>query len=91
MAEQEGGNANQHVRLASIADRLGHAMAANRINASELARRVGVSRQVISQYRSGKSVPRVPTIRRICQELNIDVDWFLGLNETRKENKDGIT
>ena len=97
MAEREGGNADQHVRLGTIADRLDAAMMAKRIRPSELARRVGVSRQCMSQYRSGRSVPRIETIRRICMELDIDVDWFLGtkqimkeLDQIRKEN-DGIS
>lgn len=48
---------------------------------TELARAAGVSKQCISDYKSGKSVPSIDTLYLICKYLDVSADYLLGLEE----------
>lgn len=48
---------------------------------SEIAVEVGVTRQCISDYKSGKSVPSIETLCLICKSLDVSADFLLGLSE----------
>ncbi len=43
----------------------------------ELARRSGVSNRVISKIESGRSEPRLTTLRRLARAFNIPVDMMI--------------
>ena len=45
----------------------------------ELARAANVSKQCISDYKSGKSVPGIDTLYLICKYLDVSADYLLGL------------
>ena len=47
------------------------------IAASELARRIGVSRQVVSAYRAGATAPRFSTVLRMSEAFNKPLDYFI--------------
>lgn len=49
------------------------------ITVSELARRVGVSPEMISQYYTTKKLPRLDTFMRICKALDVSADYLLGM------------
>lgn len=47
----------------------------------ELAKRLGTSQQNIAQYESGKRVPKIETLQKIANALNVSV------NELRSDNE----
>ena len=47
------------------------------ISASELARRIGVSRQVVSMYRSGRKTPQLATVLRMSTAFDKPLDFFI--------------
>lgn len=47
----------------------------------DIARAIGVSKQCISDYKSGKSVPSVETLCELCKYLDVSADYLLGLTD----------
>ena len=47
----------------------------------ELARRVGVSSELITQYCTTKKLPRLDTFARLCQVLDVSADYILGIDK----------
>lgn len=48
---------------------------------TEIANAVKVSKQCISDYKSGKSVPSIETLYLLCQFLDVSADYLLGLSD----------
>ena len=48
---------------------------------SEIAEYCKVSRQVITDYKKGKSFPSLETLFLLCQYLNVTSDYLLGLSD----------
>lgn len=46
---------------------------------TELAKQIGISKQCISDFKSGKSVPSINTLYLICKILDVSADFLLGL------------
>ncbi len=51
------------------------------IKQTELAKAVGVSKQCISDYKAGKSLPSLDTLYLICRVLDVSADYLLGLTD----------
>ena len=49
------------------------------ITVKELAERVGVSPEMITQYYTTKKLPRLDTFERICRALDVSADYLLGI------------
>ena len=47
----------------------------------ELARRVGVSSEMITQYCTTQKLPRLDTFARLCQVLDVSADYILGIDK----------
>ena len=47
----------------------------------ELARRVGVSSEMITQYCTTKKLPRLDTFARLCQVLDVSADYILRIDK----------
>ena len=47
----------------------------------EIARRVGVSPEMITQYKTTKKLPKLDTFARLCKELDLSADEILGLKK----------
>ena len=47
----------------------------------EIAQAIGVSKQCVSDYKSGKSVPSIETLYKICAFLDVSADFLLGLTD----------
>ena len=45
----------------------------------EIAKRVGVSPEMITQYTTTKKLPRLDTFMRLCRALDLSADEILGL------------
>ena len=47
----------------------------------EIARRVGVSQEMITQYMTTKKLPRLDTFAKLCTELGLSADYILGITD----------
>ncbi len=47
----------------------------------EIARRVGVSPEMITQYTTTKKLPKLDTFAKLCKELDLSANYILGLTE----------
>ena len=47
----------------------------------EIAKRVGVSPEMITQYTTTKKLPRLDTFMRLCRALDLSADEILGLKK----------
>ncbi len=51
------------------------------IKQSELASSIGIARQCITDYKSGKSFPTIQTLCSLCHALDVSADYLLGLED----------
>lgn len=61
----------------------------NGLTQKELAKSIEVGRTTISEYESGKIVPKQEGLLRIANHFNVSVDYLTGVSDdpaTRKEN-----
>ena len=61
--------------------RFNEVLSYSKISQTELAARVNVSKQCISDYKSGKSFPSIQTLFLICKVLEVSADYLLGLSD----------
>ena len=61
--------------------RLNEILKSSDISQTQLANFAGVSKQCISDYKSGKSFPSLQTLRLICKILDVSADYILGLED----------
>lgn len=47
----------------------------------EIAAAVNVSKQCVSDYKTGKSVPSLETLYLLCQFLDVSADYLMGLTD----------
>lgn len=47
----------------------------------EIAKRIGVSPEMITQYVTTKKLPKLDTFARLCKELDLSADYILGLSD----------
>ncbi|MBQ8322829.1 MAG: helix-turn-helix transcriptional regulator [Clostridia bacterium] len=47
----------------------------------EIARAINVTKQCITDYKSGKSVPSLETLCLLCRFLEVSSDYLLGLSD----------
>lgn len=47
----------------------------------EIAKRIGVSPEMVTQYRTTKKLPKLDTFARLCKELDLDANYILGLDK----------
>lgn len=62
-----------------IKERLAEEIANSGLTTVEIAKRVGVSPEMITQYRTTKKLPKLDTFARLCHELDLDSNYVLGL------------
>lgn len=51
------------------------------LSTKEIAQRVGVSPEMITQYTTTKKLPRLDTFARLCRALHLSADEILGIVE----------
>lgn len=59
--------------------RLAEELRGSKLTTNEIARRVGVSPEMITQYVTTKKLPRLDTFARLCKELDLSADYILGI------------
>lgn len=47
---------------------------------AEIAKRIGVTPEMVTQYCTTKKLPRLDTFAKLCQVLDVSADYLLGLN-----------
>lgn len=62
-------------------DRFSECLKFSDVKQTELAEAVKVSKQCISDYKSGKSKPSIDTLILICEFLDVSADYLLGLTD----------
>lgn len=47
----------------------------------EIAKRIGISPEMVTQYVTTKKLPKLDTFARLCKELDVSADYILGLSD----------
>ena len=47
----------------------------------EIAKKVGVSPEMITQYSTTKKFPKLDTFAKLCKELDLSANYILGLDD----------
>ena len=69
----------EHLVMESIKERLSQEIKNSGLTTVEIARRVGVSPEMITQYKTTKKLPKLDTFAVLCKELDLSADEILGL------------
>lgn len=48
---------------------------------NEFASQIGISKQCVSDFKSGRSFPSIQTLKLICKFLDVSADYLLGLDD----------
>ena len=64
-----------------IKNRLSEELKNSGLTTIEIAKRIGVSPEMITQYRTTKKLPKLDTFAKLCKELDLDANYILGLTE----------
>ena len=64
--------------IVAIKQRLKEEIFNSGLTKSEIAHRVGVSPEMITQYMTTKKLPRLDTFARLCKALDVSADYILG-------------
>ncbi len=64
-----------------IKQRLSQELKASNLTTVEIAKRVGISPEMVTQYSTTKKLPKLDTFARICKELDLSANYILGLED----------
>ena len=64
-----------------IKERLKEELKSCALTNGEIAKRIGVSPEMITQYVTTKKLPKLDTLARLCKELDLSSDYILGLSD----------
>lgn len=64
-----------------IKERLRQELKACNLTTIEIAKRVGISPEMVTQYSTTKKLPRLDTFAKICKELDLSANYILGLED----------
>jgi len=59
-----------------MGDRLAKALEVSGVGVAEMALKLGVSRQTIGNYLSGRTTPKLATLRVWSDETGVDLEWI---------------
>ncbi len=62
-----------------IKERLREEIKASGLTTVEIAKKIGVSPEMVTQYTTTKKLPKLDTFARLCKELDLSADYILGL------------
>ena len=69
------------VNVEKIRERLGQEIKYSTLSQTEIAKQIGISQQQVSCYLHGKKMPSLDTFANLCQILNADPAYILGLTD----------
>lgn len=64
-----------------IKDRLREEIKHSKLSTVEIAARVGISPEMVTQYCTTKKLPSLETFAALCKVLDVSADYILGLKE----------
>ena len=64
-----------------IKERLRQELKACNLTTIEIAKRVGITPEMVTQYSTTKKLPRLDTFARLCKELDLSANYILGLED----------
>lgn len=64
-----------------IKQRLKEELKACPLTRTEIANKVGVSPEMITQYITTKKLPRLDTFAKLCRALDLSAEYILGLRD----------
>ena len=65
----------------TIKQRLSEELKNSGLTTIEIAKRIGVSPEMVTQYRTTKKLPKLDTFAKLCKELDLDSNYILGLTD----------
>ncbi|MBR2975143.1 MAG: helix-turn-helix transcriptional regulator [Clostridia bacterium] len=65
----------------TIKERLSKEIEQSGLTTVEIAKRIGVSPEMVTQYKTTKKLPKLDTFAKLCQELDLDANYILGLDK----------
>lgn len=63
-----------------IKERLSEEIKNSGLAKGEIAKRIGVSPEMVTQYTTTKKLPKLDTFARLCKELDLDANYILGVD-----------
>ena len=66
-----------------LADKVRLMRKAQKLNQTQLARRVGVAQAYISEIEKGKKTPSVDVLEKLCDALDCSADYLLGITQSK--------
>ncbi len=64
-----------------IKERLCAELKASGLTTVKIAKKIGVSPEMVTQYMTTKKLPKLDTFARLCKELDLSADYILGLKD----------
>ena len=64
-----------------IKKRLSEELKNSGLTTIEIAKRIGVSPEMITQYKTTKKLPKLDTFAKLCKELDLDSNYILGITK----------
>ena len=64
-----------------IKERLSQELKTSNLTTIEIAKRVGISPEMVTQYSTTKKLPKLDTFAKICKELDLSANYILGLED----------
>lgn len=64
-----------------IKERLAEEIINSGVPAVEIAKRIGVSPEMVTQYKTTNKLPRLDTFAILCKELDLSADYILGIKD----------
>lgn len=68
-------------RMNLIKQRLAEEIKNSGLSTIKIAKKVGVSPEMITQYCTTNKLPKLDTFAKLCKELDIDANYVLGLSD----------
>ena len=62
-----------------IKERLSEEIKNSGFTTVEIANKIGVSPEMVTQYRTTKKLPKLDTFAKLCKELDLDANYILGI------------
>ncbi len=63
-----------------IKKRLSEELKNSGLTTIEIAKKIGVSPEMVTQYKTTKKLPKLDTLAKLCKELDLDANYILGNN-----------
>ncbi|MBS6460705.1 MAG: helix-turn-helix transcriptional regulator [Clostridium sp.] len=61
-----------------IKQRLSEELKNSGLTTIEIAKKIGVSPEMVTQYSTTKKLPKLDTFAKLCKELDLDANYILG-------------